>query len=85
MSAISIPKEAIKVIPPNDYQNLTRYEWLCPQCQTKTHGDQRSDSIFEIRHDAICIYCRVKNGEFRLNGSSFIRIKKQIPQQPVLI
>jgi hypothetical protein len=74
---VSIPKEAVTVIPPNDYENIIRYEWICPQCHTKVHGDERKDSVFEIRPDPLCIYCRVKNGEFRLNGSNFIRVIKE--------
>lgn len=73
---MSIPKEAITIIPPNYEYPFIRYQWLCPQCQTATHGDAKSDSIFEIRHDPLCIYCRVKNGEFSFNGSTFKRIVK---------
>jgi hypothetical protein len=75
---MSIQKESIKVIPPTEYQidRSTHYEWLCPQCGTTTHGDSKSDTIFEIRHDPLCVYCRVKNGEFTFDGSTFRRAKK---------
>lgn len=72
----TIPKEAIKVIQPTAYEPYIKYEWLCPQCNTTTHGDQRKDSIFEIRHDPLCIYCRVKNGEFVFDGGTFKRVPK---------
>lgn len=74
----TIQREAIKVIPPDGQHNFTRYEWLCPQCATSTHGDSRSDSIFEIRNDPLCIYCRVKRGQFRFNGSKFVRTEKEV-------
>lgn len=76
MSA-TISKESIVILQPSGEFLFLRYQWNCPQCGTATHGDQRKDSIFEIRHDPLCIYCRVKNGEFRLNGSSFERVKKE--------
>lgn len=70
----TIAKELIKVLPPTEEHKITRYEWDCPQCHTTTHGDAKADTIFEIRHDPICIYCRVKNGEFILKGSNFVRV-----------
>jgi hypothetical protein len=75
---VSIPKEAIKVIQPTEFQpdRTVRYEWLCPQCNTTTYGDAKSDTVFEIRHDPLCVYCRVKNGEFRLSGGTFTRVRK---------
>lgn len=78
---MSIPRESIKIIQPTEstIPPVVRYEWICPQCLTTTHGDARSDTIFEIRHDPLCIYCRVKNGEFKLNGSNFVRIPKVVP------
>jgi hypothetical protein len=74
---MSIPADAIKVIPPGEYTHprITRYEWKCPQCGSTVHGDERSDTIFEIRHDPLCVYCRVKNGEFELKGGTFKRIR----------
>lgn len=75
----TIDRETIKIIPPSEddhSRTWTNYEWNCPQCKTLVHGDSRKDTIFEIRNDATCIYCRVKNGEFVLKGSNFIRVKK---------
>jgi hypothetical protein len=72
------PKD-IKVINPTEYDHpkRVRFEWQCPQCRTgTTHGDVRSDTVAGICADPICIYCRVKNGEFRLNGGNFIRVIK---------
>lgn len=66
--------------PRRDYQPKTdpdkNYSWICPQCNGMVHGDSRKDSLFEIRHDPICIDCRCKNGEFRLNGLNFERVNK---------
>lgn len=72
----SIAREAIKVIPPSDSIPFERYEWICPQCNTTTYGDSKKDSIFEIRHDPICVYCRVKNGTMTFDGSTFHHVKK---------
>lgn len=70
----TIAKESITSIPPCGEFPIVRYEWLCPQCNTKTHGDAKKDTVFEIWHDPLCIYCRVKNGEFVLKGSNFVRV-----------
>lgn len=74
---MTIPKESIKIIPPTDTDRFTKYEWTCPQCQTTTYGDSRSDTIFEIRHDPLCIYCRIKNGTFTFDGGTFKRVQQQ--------
>ena len=50
------------------------YTWKCPGCGQVTHGDSRVDSLFEIRHDPLCCYCRVKRGELCINGSAFVRV-----------
>jgi len=74
---MSIAREEIKITAPTDYEPFTKFEWTCPQCGGTTHGDSRSDSIFEIRHDPLCISCRVKNGEFTFDGSKYTRVKNK--------
>lgn len=80
MSAIlTIPPSAVKVIQPTEYSHpkIVRFEWICPQCQFgTTHGDVSNDTVASICADPICIYCRVKNGDYRISGSAFVKVTK---------
>lgn len=73
----TVDRESIRIIPPNEYdlsRKVNLYEWTCPGCGSTVHGDAIKDTIFEIRNDAICCYCRVKLGQLRISGSAFVRV-----------
>lgn len=69
----TIEKAAIKILPADYTSKQVRFQWLCPQCGDLTHGSAEKDSVFEIRHDPRCIYCRVFAKEFRFDGSKFVK------------
>lgn len=70
----SIDRDAIRTLPPETGSNAAKYRWLCPGCGDITHGDAGKDSVFEIRHDPRCIYCRVRAGEYRCTGAKFEKV-----------
>lgn len=72
---MSIPRETIREYEESTSPGVKFWQWTCPQCQRNTYGDSRKDSLFEIRHDPLCVYCRCKNGTMRLTGSKFEHVK----------
>lgn len=69
-----VAREAI--IVGKNHMGLTTYKWKCPTCGCDVHGDYNHDTIFEIHFDADCIDCRVKRGEYRYDGSKFVRVEQ---------